>query len=64
MEIAYLHLVTNHIPIIGVPFALAVMALGLWRKSDDLKAASLLIFVFLGIVTLGSTFSGRAAKIS
>ncbi len=62
METAYLHLVTNHIPIIGVPFALAVLALGLWRKSDDLKAVSFLIFVFLGVATLGVFLLGQGGE--
>jgi len=62
MEIAYLHLITNHIPIIGVPFALFLLALGVWRKSDELKTASFLIFVFLGFATLSVFFSGRGGE--
>jgi hypothetical protein len=62
METAYLHLVTNHIPIIGVPFAIAVLVLGIWRKSSDLKAAAFLIFVFLGIATLGVYLLGQSGE--
>lgn len=62
METAYLHLVTNHIPIIGVPFALAVLLIGFWRSSDELKSASLAIFVFLGVATLGVYLLGQSGE--
>jgi hypothetical protein len=51
METAYLHLVTNHIPIMGVPFALALLVIGLWRRSDEIKAVSFLVFALLGVLT-------------
>jgi hypothetical protein len=62
MEIAYLHLVTNHIPIIGVPFALAILIIGFWRKSDELKAVAFLVFAFLGIATLTVYFLGQGGE--
>jgi hypothetical protein len=62
MDIAYLHIITNHIPIIGVPFALFLLALGIRRKSDELKTASFLIFVFLGIATLGTFLLGQGGE--
>ena len=62
MEIAYLHLVTNHLPIIGVPFGLAVLLLGIWRKSSDLKAAGFLIFIFLGFATIGVYLLGQGGE--
>jgi NADH:ubiquinone oxidoreductase subunit 5 (subunit L)/multisubunit Na+/H+ antiporter MnhA subunit len=62
MDTAYLHLVTNHIPIVGVPFALFLLVLGIWRKSDELKAVALLVFAILGIVTLGVYLLGEGGK--
>lgn len=62
MDLAYLHIVTNHIPIIGVPLALFLLALGIWRKSDELKSASFLIFAFLGIATLGVYLLGQGGE--
>lgn len=62
METAYLHLVTNHIPIIGVPFAIALLALGIWRKSDELKTASFLAFVIIGIATIGVYLLGQGGE--
>lgn len=62
MDSAYLHLVTNHIPIIGIPFALAILLLGIWRKSVELKAAAFLIFTVLGIATLGVFLLGQGGE--
>lgn len=62
MEIAYLHLVTNHIPIIGVPFALALLIIGIWRRSDELKAVSFLVFAVLGVLTLGVFLLGQGGE--
>jgi hypothetical protein len=62
MEIAYLHLVTNHIPIIGVPFALAILLWGFWRKSDELKTAGFLAFAVLGAATIGVFLLGQGGE--
>lgn len=62
MDIAYLHLVTNHIPIIGVPFALAILLLGVWRNSEEIKAVSFLIFVVLGAVTIAVFLLGQGGE--
>lgn len=62
MEIAYLHLVTNHIPIIGVPFAIALMLFGIWRKSDELKTASMLAFASLGALTIAVYLLGQGGE--
>jgi hypothetical protein len=35
MEVAYLHVVTNHLPIFGVPLALALLLFGLWDEARD-----------------------------
>lgn len=62
MEIAYLHLITNHIPIIGVPFALFILLIGLWRKNEALKQVSYLIFGILAIATVGVYFLGNGGE--
>jgi tellurite resistance protein TehA-like permease len=62
MEIAYLHLVTNHIPIIGVPFALAILLWGLWRNSDELKTTGFLAFALLGVATIGVFLLGQGGE--
>jgi hypothetical protein len=62
MDIAYLHLVTNHIPIIGLPFALFLLLAGVWLKSDEIKAFGLLAFTVLGILTLGVYLLGQGGE--
>ena len=62
MDLAYLHIVTNHIPIVGVPFALIILLLGIWRKSDELKAVAFLAFAILGILTLGVFLLGQGGE--
>ena len=62
MDSAYLHIVTNHIPIVGIPFALLMLLLGIWRKSDELKAVAFLAFAVLGIATLGVFLLGQGGE--
>ncbi len=62
MDLAYLHIVTNHIPIVGVPFALLILLLGIWRRSDELKAVAFLAFTVLGIATLGVFLLGQGGE--
>lgn len=62
MDTAYLHIVTNHLPIIGIPFAVAVMVLGIWRKSDDLKSVAFLFLAVLGLVSIIVYLTGEPAE--
>jgi len=45
MNPAHIHLLTNHLPVLGVPFGAAVLLYGLWRRSDDVKRLGLLVLV-------------------
>ena len=62
MDSAYLHIVTNHIPIIGLPFALLILIFGIWSKSDELKAVDFLAFAFLGLATVGVFLLGQGGE--
>lgn len=62
MDPAYLHIVTNHIPIIGLPFALLLLLFGIWRKNDELKAFAFLAFAVLGAATLGVYLLGKGGE--
>ena len=62
MDTGYLHIITNHIPIVGIPFAIAILILGIWRKSDDLKSASFLSFAFLGLAVIVVYLTGEPAE--
>jgi hypothetical protein len=49
MNGAYLHLVINHIPIVGMPFAFFLLLFGLIRKSKELVQAGFVTLIILGI---------------
>lgn len=45
---AQLHLALNHLPVLGLPFAAALLASGLRRRSDELVRAGLVALVLAG----------------
>jgi formate hydrogenlyase subunit 3/multisubunit Na+/H+ antiporter MnhD subunit len=64
MTAAHLHLLLNHIPILGSIFGLLVLSYGLLRKSDEIKKTSLGVFVITALVTIPVYLTGDgAAKI-
>ena len=62
MNPAHLHLVTNHIPVIGSYAALLVLAWGLARKSDEVVRVGLLGFVVVGLAAAGVQLTGEGAE--
>ena len=40
MDPAHLHLMLNHIPVLGTAFGMALIAWALFRKSEELKRVS------------------------
>lgn len=62
MNPAHLHIILNHIPVIGIPFGTALLIWGFLRKSDEVKRAGLLVFVAIALVTIPTFLSGKAAE--
>jgi signal transduction histidine kinase len=62
MEIAYLHVVINHLPIMGVPIVLGIWLLGWWARDDAIKRAALLGFVVLGLLTVPVFLTGKGGE--
>jgi hypothetical protein len=62
METAYLHVVINHLPIMGVPIALGLLLLGAWSRSEAIKHAALLAFVALGVATIAVYLTGHGGE--
>lgn len=62
MDIAYLHIVLNHLPIIGIPFGLGLLLLGVVTKNDSIKRAALLAFVLLGALTVPVYLTGKGGE--
>lgn len=61
MNAAEIHLALNHLPVLGAPFAAALLASGAWRKSDELVAAGLWTLVLCGLSAVAAYFSGAKA---
>ena len=62
MNAAHLHIILNHIPVIGIPFGAALLIYGFLRKSQEVKTAGLLVFVAIALVTIPTYLAGEAAE--
>jgi len=62
MQFAYLHIVINHLPIMGVPVVLGVLLLGLWARQPSVQHAALLAFAVLGLLTVAVYLTGQAGE--
>jgi uncharacterized membrane protein len=62
MNAAHIHLLLNHIPLIGTAFAILLFVAGIVRKSAELKKASMWIFVIAALITIPVFLSGEPAE--
>lgn len=62
MNLAHLHLLLNHFPIIGTVVGVGLFLFSLAGKNDDLKRASLIIFAVMALLSLPTFFSGVGAE--
>ena len=62
MNATHLHLLLNHIPVLGTAFGLALLAFGLWRKSEDLKKAALGAFLISTLFAVPAYLTGEPAE--
>ena len=62
MNPAYLHLVVNHVPIIGIGFVILLIIIGLVRKSGEIINVSLIFVVFLALFTIVVHQTGESAE--
>ena len=60
MNLAYMHVVINHFPIMGVPIGLFLLAVGTFARNEAIQRAALLVFVLVGLVTIPVFLLGRA----
>ena len=61
MNLAHVHLLLNHWPIIGTYIALGLLVVALIWRSDDLKQGSLALLAFVALLALPAYLSGNAA---
>ena len=63
MNLAHIHVLLNHFPTIGTVVGLGLFLVALVWKSEDLKRASLGVFVVIGLVSVPAYLSGNAAQL-
>ncbi len=63
MEInwAHIHLMINHIPVIGIPGAILLLVYAIVRKSEEVKMVAFGALVLLAIMTIGVYLTGQGA---
>ena len=62
MNAAHLHLIVNHLPLFAAMFGGLLMAAGLWRRSESLTRAGLMLGVVAGLGAGLASFSGERAE--
>ncbi len=62
MNYAHLHLILNHIPVLGTIFGLLILAFGFIRKSDEVKQTALGIFILSALMTIPVYLTGEPAE--
>ncbi len=62
MNATHLHLLLNHVPVLGPVFALGLLAFGIWRKSADLQKAALGAFVIAALIAIPAYLTGEPAE--
>ena len=62
MSILHLHLLLNHVPVIGIVFALLLLGVAWMRRSDELGKAALGLLALLGLVSIVVFLTGEPAE--
>lgn len=62
MDGLQLHLLTNHLPIIGTMAALLVVILGMLRKNDGAVTAGIIIYIVMAVAVVPAYLSGEEAE--
>lgn len=58
----HLHLLLNHLPIIGTIVGLLLLLAGMVRRSDELRRVSLATFVVVAVLTIPVYLTGEGAE--
>lgn len=62
MNGAQIHLLLNHLPVLGVPFGLLLGAFGLARREDAVAKAALVVLVLSALSAYATAWSGEGAE--
>lgn len=62
MSLVHLHLLLNHLPIVGVPLIAALLMYGMLRRQRDVQRAALAGFLLLAVLTVPAYLTGEPAE--
>ena len=62
MSWGHLHLLLNHVPVIGTLLGLLLLLVAFVRKSEELKKVTLVLFVLIALVTVPVYLTGEPAE--
>ena len=62
MNYAHLHLLLNHVPVIGSIVGLGLFLISFFGKNEDLRRASYIIFAAIALLTIPAFLSGFGAE--
>ncbi|HEY4365296.1 MAG TPA: hypothetical protein VGN17_30320 [Bryobacteraceae bacterium] len=62
MDLTHFHLLLNHFPTIGTIIGLGLFLMALLGKSNELKEASLVVFLGIALLTIPTYITGNAAE--
>jgi len=62
MQEVHVHLLLNHVPILGTLFGLILLIFGIFRKNESLIQAAQLTFVVCAVVAIPAFLSGEGAE--
>ena len=62
MNFAYLHLVVNHVPIVGFGFAVVIYFAGLFLRKPDIERTGLVAFVVCSLAAAAAFYTGEPAE--
>jgi len=62
MDAVHIHLLLNHVPIIGTIFATVLFAYAFLRRSDELKRLSMLLIVLAAVVAIPVFLTGEPSE--
>ena len=62
MNWVHIHLLLNHLPVIGILVALPILTWGIWKRSEDVLRLALALLATLAAVTMVVYFTGEPAE--
>ncbi len=62
MNLAHIHLILNHIPVVGIPVAIAFLAYGIYLKNLPSQRFSLFVLMGLALMVLPVYLTGEPAE--